>query len=313
MKVGYIMNVLSLFDGISCGQIALERAGFKVANYYASEIDTNAIAVTMENYPNTIQLGDIKNWREWDIKQPDLIMGGSPCQGFSRSGKGLNFEDPRSKLFFDFVDVVKTLKPKYFLLENVSMKKEWQDVISDYLGVQPISINSKIMSAQSRPRLYWTNIPDYKPPGDKKVMLSSILEVGDVDTIYNLPSDYFVGTGVSRLSTKNDSKIKWKVPEATLKGFITVEPGECVDLTFVNSKTRRGRSMKEKSNCLTASPQMYCKATSNWFRRFTPLECERLQTVPDNYTSILSDNHRYKALGNGWTVDVVAHIFKNIP
>ena len=154
------INVLSLFDGISCGQVALERAGIKVDKYYASEIDKNVIKVTQHNYPNTIQLGDVSSWKEWNIdwSSIDLVMGGSPCQGFSNAGKGLNFEDPRSILFFVFVDIlnhIKKLNPNVkFLLENVKMKKEWKDIISSFMGVEPVFINSALVSAQNRQRLY---------------------------------------------------------------------------------------------------------------------------------------------------------------
>lgn len=169
------MRVLSLFDGMSCGQIALERAGIQVSEYYASEIDKHAIAVTKGNYPNTIHIGDVSNVK---MTQVDLLLGGSPCQGFSFAGKQLNFNDTRSKLFFEFVRILKEVKPKYFLLENVNMKKEFQDVISKALGVEPTIINSKLVSAQNRVRLYWTNIPDVDIPADKGVKLSDILEEG---------------------------------------------------------------------------------------------------------------------------------------
>lgn len=154
------MKVLSLFDGISCGRVALERAGIPVETYYASEIDKYAIQIAQKNYPDTIQIGDVTkvDFSEY-IGKVDLIIGGSPCQGFSFAGKQLNFNDPRSKLFFEFLRAVRTIKPKYFLLENVKMKKEFQDIISERLGVQPIEINSALVSAQNRIRLYWTNIP----------------------------------------------------------------------------------------------------------------------------------------------------------
>jgi len=154
------MNILSLFDGISCGRVALERAGVPIDNYHASEIDKYAIQVAQKNYPDTVQLGSINDWRSLDIPQPDIIMGGSPCQGFSFAGKQIAFNDPRSQLFFKFVEVLNHYKPKYFLLENVRMKKEYQDVISGLLGVEPIAINSSLLSAQNRLRYYWTNIPD---------------------------------------------------------------------------------------------------------------------------------------------------------
>lgn len=168
------MNTLSLFDGMSCGQIALERAGIKVDNYYASEIDKYAIKVTQANYPDTIQLGDIRNIKAVDLPKIDLLMGGSPCQGFSYSGKQLNFEDERSKLFFEFVRLLKECKPKYFLLENVKMKKEFQDIISKYLGVEPIEINGALVSAQNRKRLYWTNISNISILEDKGIIFNNI-------------------------------------------------------------------------------------------------------------------------------------------
>lgn len=169
------MNVLSLFDGMSCGQIALNRADIPYSNYYASEIDKYAIKVTQHNYPNTIQLGDVTEVKSSDLPQIDLLIGGSPCQGFSFAGKQLNFDDPRSKLFFEFVRLLKECKPKFFLLENVKMKKEYQDVISEHLGVEPIEINSALVSAQNRKRLYWTNIPFDKNIEDKGILLKDIV------------------------------------------------------------------------------------------------------------------------------------------
>lgn len=170
------LKVLSLFDGISAGRVALERAGIPVESYHASELDKYPIKVTQANWPDTIQIGDVTKWREWDIPQPDLIIGGSPCQGFSFAGKQLNFDDPRSKLFFEFADIVKHYKPKWFLLENVKMKKEYQNIISEVLGVQPIEINSALVSAQNRKRLYWTNIPNVNQPEDTGILLRDILE-----------------------------------------------------------------------------------------------------------------------------------------
>lgn len=308
------MNVLSLFDGMSCGQIALERMGIKVDNYYASEIDKYAIEVTQKNFPNTKQLGDVTKWHEWELPKIDLLIGGSPCQGFSKAGKQLNFDDPRSKLFFEFVDVLNTLKPKYFLLENVRMKKEYQDIITEYLGVEPININSDLVSAQRRERLYWTNIPGITQPKDKGVLLEHILESGEVDRdkSYCLDANYFKGTNASQYINKKRRQVVWVIPEATKKGYVEVSEGQCIDLTFIKSKTRRGRLMIEKSNCLTASTFNYCKVTNDWFRKLTPTECERLQTVPEGYTEGISDTQRYKMLGNGWTVDVIAHIFEGL-
>ena len=173
-----VRNVLSLFDGISCGRVALERAGIEYENYYASEIDKFAIKVAQDNFPDTIQLGDVKEWREWDLTDIDLIIGGSPCQGFSFAGKQLNFDDPRSKLFFDFVDILTHYQPKYFILENVVMKKEFEAVITEYMGVEPILINSSLVSAQKRKRLYWTNIPNIAMPDDREITWGDVREHG---------------------------------------------------------------------------------------------------------------------------------------
>lgn len=169
------MNVLSLFDGMSCGQIALNRAGIAYDKYYASEIDKHAIKVTQHNYPNTVQLGDVTQVNKDSLPEIDLLLGGSPCQGFSFAGKQLNFNDPRSALFFEYVRLKNELKPKWFLLENVVMKQEYQDVISSLLGVQPIMINSALVSAQSRKRLYWTNIPNVTQPEDKGLLFQIYL------------------------------------------------------------------------------------------------------------------------------------------
>ena len=169
--------VLSLFDGMSCGQIALNRAGISYGKYYASEIDKHAIKVTQHNYPNTIQLGSVTDIKCTDLPKIDLLIGGSPCQGFSFAGKGLNFDDPRSKLFFEFVRLLEETKPKYFLLENVKMKQEFQDIISKQLGVKPILINSSLVSAQNRERLYWTNIPIQGLPNDKGLFLKDVIEI----------------------------------------------------------------------------------------------------------------------------------------
>ena len=170
------MNVLSLFDGMSCGQIALNRAGIEYDNYFASEIDKHAIKVTMANYPNTIQLGDVTKVKGADLPKIDLLMGGSPCQGFSFAGKQLNFDDPRSKLFFEFVRLLKECKPKYWLLENVKMKKEYEAIITEHLGIEPIAINSELFSAQDRKRVYWTNIKFSALPIENNSTVEDILE-----------------------------------------------------------------------------------------------------------------------------------------
>ena len=273
------INVLSLFDGMSCGRIALERAGIKVENYFASEIDKYAIQVTKHNYPNTKHIGDVTKVKGTNLPKIDLLIGGSPCQGFSFAGKQLNFDDPRSKLFFEFVRLLKELKPKYFLLENVKMKKEYQDVISNLLGVKPILIDSALITAGHRERLYWTNIPNITQPNNKNIVLKDILET-------NVDEKYY-------LSKKR------------------------VNLIFNGIKygvTNKICDLNGKSFTLSASMGMGGGyepkiETNGRYRKITPLECERLQTVPDNYTAIVSNSQRYKMLGNGWTVDVIAHIF----
>lgn len=251
----------------------------------------------------------------------DLLLAGSPCQGFSKAGNQLNFDHPKSRLFFEFVEALRILKPKYWMLENVKMKKEWQDVITEILGVEPIRINSNLVSAQRRDRLYWTNIPGVQVPDDRGILLESVIDDGDVDKdkAYCIDANYFKGTNARQYLCKKRRKVVWKIPEATKKGYVEVTEGECIDLTFIKSKTRRGRLMIEKSNCLTASNYNYCKVTNDWFRLLTPLECERLQTVPEGYTDVsvegkkISNTQRYKMLGNGWTIDVIAHILSYIP
>jgi site-specific DNA-cytosine methylase len=212
------MNILSLFDGISAGQVALNKAGVKIDNYYSSEIDRCAMQVTMKNYPNTNQLGDISNWRDWDIdfSKIDLVIGGSPCQGFSFAGKQLNFKDERSKLFFEYVNIlnhIRLLNPSVkFLLENVRMKQQYQDVISSYLGVQPISINSSLVSAQNRLRYYWTNIDGVEQPKDKELKLQDIL----VDS----PSDKYYLSDAARdyMSRLRNGKPRWDYHTNKLDG-----------------------------------------------------------------------------------------------
>lgn len=192
------INVLSCFDGISCGQLALKRAGIEVNQYFASEIDKYAIKITQKNFPSTIQLGDIQNWKEWNLPKIDLILAGSPCQGFSNAGKGLNFEDSRSKLFFTFCDILAVYAGKNpnlkYLLENVKMKKEWRDIITDRMKVEPVLINSALVSAQNRQRLYWANWK-FGQPEDKYIYLKDIIENGEVDRekSYTIDANYYKG------------------------------------------------------------------------------------------------------------------------
>ena len=498
------LRVLSLFDGMSCGQLALQRLGIEVSTYYASEIDKYAIEVCQANFPETIQVGDVCNLKGKDFKNIDIIFAGSPCQGFSRAGKGLAFDDPRSALFFEFIRLLKEVKPKYFLLENVRMKQEFQDIITeqvsacypDFKGgdlfgsqIKPILINSALLSAQNRERLYWTNIPGVEQPEDKGIVLKDILEENPeekyklsdakVDRVLNSPrgKGFFynedsekIGTliagyhkeptdasyietkpkqvgiatdikghdilkrvyspdgksptlnsmgggnrepkvvsGAWRARSKKDGKrVAWKetkpqqmlelrkdqksnsiglvqkdsvvvstkpnqinpskkangkqpymqdrifhkegkshaltksfadrtnvgevvkdlveeerivvdkekrqllIAEATKKGYTVIEDGDCFDISYPNSKTRRGRNMKYKCNALTTVNQNYMRFENLSWRKLTPLECERLQTVPDNYTNHVSNTRRYSMLGNGWTIDVIAHILKNM-
>ena len=342
------MNVLSLFDGMSYGRIALEKSGISVDKYYACEIDKFAIKVSKANYPDIFQLGDVKDltWNDSMLHahlrpKIDLLIGGSPCQGFSFAGSRLNFDDPRSKLFFEFVRLMDETKPRWFLLENVRMKQESQDIISRYLGVQPVMINSSLVSAQNRKRLYWTNIP-FTMPEDRGIMLKDIIEDGLVDRDKALcvtstykngprPKDYFekskrqiVFNFVDRdkahcldanyFKGGNLSSLK-NYFEKSRRQLVFSNEGMCHDLKG-HDLIKRVYHPEGKSPTLTActggnrEPKI---ATDNLkWRKLTPLECERLQTVPEGYTAHVSNTQRYKMLGNGWTVDVIAHIFKNL-
>lgn len=303
------MNVLSLFDGMSCGQIALDQLGIKVDNYYAAEIDKYAIEIAKKNYPNTIHLGDVTKIKGSDLPKIDLLIGGSPCQGFSFSGKQLNFDDPRSALFFEFVRLLKETNPKYFLLENVRMKKEYQNVITEHLGVEPIMINSALVSAQNRVRLYWTNIPNITQPKDRGIVLKDILEngIGWTDKSYCLTARY-------------QGAVIWNSLERKQRSMV-FKP---LRLGHLNQGGQGDRvySVYNKSVCLSAlgggrgaKTGLYKVDLPNGdytVRKLTPLECERLQIVPDGYTEGVSNTQRYKMLGNGWTVEVIKHIFKNM-
>ena len=405
------MNVLSLFDGMSCGQIALRKLGIPVKNYFASEIDKFAIKVAKANFPDMIHLGDVQNVKtsgqhlldEFDCGHKiDLLIGGSPCQGFSFAGKQLNFDDPRSQLFFEYIRLLKALKPKYFMLENVKMSKQSQQIITDYLGVEPVEINSNLVSAQNRRRLYWTNIPVDGLPEDKGTVLADILEDGytDREKSYCLDASYYKGGGASNvrlyfeksrrqivfgsgmnvIGTATDIKgresirrvygVDGKAPTllATTGGNtqpkVAVKGARIVNRRLDENGTRKDydRTIEpvarlelrkdDKGGCLTtvqkdsvlAFPKILQRArgfnkgglkaldgktptisTSAWehnnhltldegttWRKLSPVECERLQTVPDGYTDHVSNTQRYKMLGNGWTVDVVKHLFKGL-
>ena len=309
------LNVLSCFDGISTGRLALERAGIPVRHYFSFEIDKWAIQTAQKNYPDTIQLGDVLEWDTWEFPRIDLLIGGSPCQGFSNVGAGLNFDDPRSALFFTFVKILETIRPKYFLLENVKMKREWRDIITECMGVDPILINSSLVSAQNRERYYWTNIKGITQPEDKGLVLQDILEDGeaDRDKSYAIDANYYKG-GSLRLYTekrrrqiihlpsdpihKSEKRLMVMVGHADIKGHDSV---------------KRVYSHASKSPTLTGMggghQQPKVAIDGEHWRKLTPIECERLQTFPDNYTAGVSNTQRYKQLGNSWTVDVIAHIF----
>ena len=425
------MNVLSLFDGMSCGRIALDRLGIKVDNYYASEIDKYAMQVSAANYPDIIQVGDVTELDTSTLPNIDLVMGGSPCQGFSFAGKQLAFDDPRSALFFEFVRCVKELKPKYFLLENVRMKKEYLDIISEQMGVEPIMINSALVSAQNRVRYYWTNIPGIEQPEQRGIVLRDILENDAEEPMY---SNIYGGFGEKKPREHFDKSVTIRansgggsIPNVKLKDFdknlekMTTKEGKAYALTTSyngavawNSMEKKQRSMipSDKPNKIHdiprdilkdnerqrrvygkegKSPSLLARSDSPkimkefaartnvgvfsedrikkfketlkdnpqpspngiiqlnnpshssgrvyspegksptlmagnsgggkepvkinddvYWRKLTPVECERLQTVPDNYTNHVSNTQRYKMLGNGWTIEVITHILNNL-
>jgi len=269
---------------MSCGQIALQRAGFKNFTYYASEINASAIAVTMANYPNTIQLGDITAIKAADLPHIDLLIGGSPCQGFSMAGTHLNFEHSESKLFFEYCRLVDECKPDFFLLENVCMKKEWAEIITSRLGVSPIKIDSARLSAGHRKRLYWTNLPVTGLPPEKKIFLRDIWD-----------------TTATRENIYGRMKLK--------------KPGT---LAYRNT-WGHVKTLDEKANCITArTPSITNTSSTNvklddvTYAKLSIVEYERLQTVPDGYTKSARMSERFRMLGNGWTVDIIAWIFSHI-
>jgi DNA (cytosine-5)-methyltransferase 3A len=432
------INVLSLFDGMSCGQQALERCGIDIENYYASEIDKYAIQVTMANYPNTIQLGSVINVDGYSLPKIDLLMGGSPCQSFSFAGKrkgmatkceteiltldhylelkaeGYEFEG-QSYLFWEYMRLLNECKPKYFLLENVEMGEKWEKVLSKAIGLNGIHINSSLVSAQNRKRIYWTNIgmqPSglfgdltsiIEQPKDKKILLKDILEM-EVDEKYYLsekmvnclikrPKEYDVfkpvelhseskskcinarlfkmGSGDNYIKIDKKGNIKDNQDKASCftAGGHSGGNHSDMDLIVHNTMPRSSTTGKGGTGHLSRNDgKTYCLDTSNTnavevvlkksnvqiektivknkfyenevkgldfynqskhdkmptlanpshghlgvfdtsrIRRLTPIECERLQTVADNYTAHVSDSQRYKMLGNGWTIDVIAHI-----
>jgi len=415
------VNVLSLFDGMSGTQMALYNSGIAVDKYYASEIDKYAIEITRKNFPDTIHLGDVKDVKGEDfIRDIDLVVAGSPCQGFSFAGKQLAFDDPRSALFFEFIRILREVKPKYFLLENVRMKKEFQDVISEQISsvypeytsgglfsIEPILINSALVSAQNRNRLYWTNIPGVEQPEDLGIVLRDVLDYKPEE--FTKMSDNFLKRNGERncmiddtkekahsfsamdyvkngrqgnyLACDNEGKPTYNTPKqvGTAKEInghdilkrVYSEDGKSPTLNSMGggnrepkvavkggairarSKDSKGKHVgwketkpkqvleirkDDKSNSLTsvtkdsvAVSKIRNKSKTvrsggrlsydrhEWdsvdelhWRKLTPLECERLQTFPDNYSEGVSNTQRYKMLGNGFTVRVIEHILKNM-
>jgi len=427
------MKVLSLFDGMSCGQIALNRLGIEVDTYYASEIDKYAMEITQKNFPETIQIGDVCAVRGEDYQDVDLILAGSPCQGFSFAGKQLAFDDPRSALFFEFIRLLKEIKPKYFLLENVKMKKEYLQIISEQVsacypeipfGIEPIFINSSLVSAQSRQRYYWTNIPNITQPKERGIVLRDILEEDPgenpvKDTARNqrhyknldekslcMTATMYKGAGNNGMTlvpqhigtatdlnghdilkrvyspdgksptvnTCQGGNREPKVVAGAWRGRSLDESGKNVKWKEIKPKQMLETRKDEKSNAVSTftkdnvvvhsyrevrtedakkarrenrkktgqdhtpfrSKELQPREDGKvgtvtpglnndhrisltrddtqevYWRKLTPLECERLQTVPDNYTEGVSNTQRYKMLGNGWTVEVICHILKNM-
>lgn len=383
------MNVLSLFDGMSCGRIALERLGIQVDNYYASEIDKYAIQIAQKNYPNTKQIGDVLDWQSWDIdwSSIDLVSGGFPCQSWSLAGKQLGDKDERGKMFWVMLDIMKKVMENnpnaYYLMENVKMKKEFEEYITYHTeqalpNVNKYLINSALVSAQNRVRYYWTNIPGVEQPEQRGIVLRDILET-------NTSSEYLAGENLQKnYKGGNQLNPNYKSQANTIhdvdgksgticagthgyaNGYVTDKPvqvGEAVDVNghdilkrvysedgkspTLNACTGGNREPKVmvdkrkpnqinpskkangvqpymqdrvfhvdgKSHALTrefASRTNVGDEQEVYWRKLTPIECERLQTVPNNYTEGVSNTQRYKMLGNGWTVDVIAHILKNM-
>lgn len=297
------MNVLSLFDGMGCAALALERQGFKIDNYFAAEIDKHAIKVTSTKFPDHKHLGSVTGISAKGLPKIDIILGGSPCQGFSFAGKGLNFNDHRSALFFEFVRLLEKCREKnpkvLFLLENVKMKKEYEDVISRILNIQPININSALVSAQNRERLYWTNINMQQhglfghnycaipQPKDKGIFLRDILQ-DKVDEKYFLTAN--------RLTWWNKNK------EFQLsKAYSSLDALKAICCTARQYSSWNGNYVTDNGRV----------------RMLTPIEVCRLQTVPDDYffidgVQIVSDTEIYKMIGNGWTIDVITWILSFI-
>ena len=283
------MNVLSLFDGMSCGQLALERASVKYNNYFASEIKPIAIKVAKQNYPNTIHIGDVTKLDLSRLPKIDLLIGGSPCQDFSiLKAKGLGLEGDKSKLFYEYLKILKEIKPKYFLLENVKMKKESEQQLNEYLGIEGLHINSELVSYQKRPRIYWTNIPNASVPKDRNINFQDFKE-----TNYDVCKIYKLNNTPSRIKMWNNGKKR------------SSELKSCANITHSN-----------KVYCLTRkqdrSPNSGLIEFDDFCRYLTRQELEKAQTVPVGYTNSVSYNQAQDLLGDGWTIEVIAHLFQGL-
>lgn len=308
------MIVLSLFDGIGTGRLALERAGIKVKRYYASEIDEKAIQIANKNFSDIVQIGDAEKIHIDDLGKIDLLIGGSPCQGFSRNGKHKNFDDPRSSLFLVFADILekaRAVNPDIkFMLENVKMKREWQDTITAFLEVEPITIDSRIHTAQARERTYWTNIAGVGQPERIEVNIRDIAEKRDTRNYVKTNGVWFDPEILEKergLADKTNGKIR--IRQATKAGYIVAEDGDGINLSFPTSKTRRGRVIKGKLPTLDCSCNV-CYLLDGAIHKISVIEAERAQNLPTGYTEGLSGQERKKAIGNGWNEKTVRHIFE---
>ena len=303
------MRVLSLFDGICCGHLAFERAGIKIDSYDAYEIEKSAIKATQANFPDVVHHGDVTKEDFTKYKgKVDIIIGGFPCMDVSMAGKGAGLKGARSGLFYEFLRAMEECQPKYFLVENVVMKKEWENIITSCLGVEPIEINSSLVSAQNRRRLYWTNIPNVTLPKDKNITLANILE--DIE----FPNPAAIrgrrlnkATIVGRRLDENGHRQDYDK---------TIPITQCLEVRASNTDKSNCLTTVDKDNVLTPLPVgRYPDAFKNNlpFRYYTTKEMCRLQTVPDDFLNMIPDSAARKALGNGWTVDVIAHIFSFLP
>ena len=303
------MNVLSLFDGISCARVALDRAGIEVNAYMASEIEKNAIKVSEKNYPDIIRVGSVV---DLEVEgQIDLLIGGSPCQDLSiakKDRKGLGGD--RSGLFWEYARIKKECKPQWFILENVaSMPKADRDIITEEMGVEPVMFNASLVSAQSRKRLFWTNIP-FTLPEDRGILLKDILEENVEERFY------FTGKiGSSQANRVRDFSGK-SVTLSAHGGGAGAKTG-LYKVGYVGDGEQYGQggqahrvySPEGKTPTLSSGGPL---VKLDRIRKLTPIECERLQGLPDNYTEGVAITHRYKCLGNAFNVDVVAHILSRV-